>query len=119
MSGEAKTLKQIEAAQSVIRDAMELIATFSPHWDDRETEARFVYVAMTFTLRRLKDVHSELSAACYRATMSPENTTMVSKELFEVVRLFRAIGPTQLSGLLKSRQRHRALQRELAEAEQE
>ena len=117
MSGEVKTLKQLEAAQSVIEDALELLKTFSPRQDDRKTEARFVYAAMTFTRVRLEEVHSELRSALYRATMSPENTAIVSKELFEDVRLFRTIGPAQLSGLLKNRRLHRALQ-ELDEAKQ-
>jgi hypothetical protein len=109
MGGEEKTLKQVEAARSVISDAMELLETFSPR-QDRTAEARFVYAAMTFTRTRLEEVHSELSSALYRATMSPENSTIVSRELFEDVRLFRAIGPAQLSNLLKNRRLHRALQ---------
>jgi hypothetical protein len=117
MSGEEKTLKQVEAARSIIQDAMELLETFSPR-QSRETEARFVYAAMTFTRRRLQEVHSGLNDACYRATMSPENTTIVSKELFEDVRLFRAIGPAQLSNLLKNRRLHRSLQ-ELEGAKQD
>jgi hypothetical protein len=118
MSGEVKTLKQIEAARSVMHDVSELLKTFSPRWDDRETEARFVYAAMTYTRRRLEEVQSALTAARYQAEMSPENTTIVSKELFEDVRLFRAIGPAQLSSLLKNRQLHHALQ-ELDEAKQD
>jgi hypothetical protein len=118
MSGEAKTLKQVEAAQSVIRDAMDLLETFSPRHDNRETEARFVYAAMTYTRRKLEDVHSQLRDAYYRATMTAENTTIVSKDLFEDVRMFRAIGPAQLSSLLKNRRLHRAL-RELDAAKQD
>jgi hypothetical protein len=109
MSGEVKTLKQLEAAQSVIEDALELLKTFSPR-QDRKTEDRFVYAAMTVTRVRLQEVDSELNSAHYRATMSPANTAIVSKELFEDVRLFRAIGPAQLASLLKNRQLHRALQ---------
>lgn len=116
MSDEAKTLKQIEAAQSVTRDALELLETFYPR-RSRETEARFIYAAMTFARSRLQKVYSELNEALYRATISPEHTTIVSKELFEDVRLFRAIGPAQLSGLLKNRRLNRGL-RELDEAKQ-
>jgi hypothetical protein len=96
MSGEVKTLKQIEAARSVLHDAMELLESFSPRHDNRDTEARFVYAAMTYTRRRLEEVQSALTAARYQAEMSPENTT--------------AIGSTKLSSLLKNRKRHRALQ---------
>jgi hypothetical protein len=39
MSGEAKKLTQIEAAQSVVRDVMELLDTYSPR-EDRSAEAR-------------------------------------------------------------------------------
>jgi hypothetical protein len=117
MSGETKTHKQVEAARSVIKDAMELLETFSPR-QDRTAEARFVYAAMTFTRTRLEEVHSELGSALYRATMSPQNTTIVSKELFEDVRQFRAIGPAQLSSLLKNRRLQRALQ-ELEEGKQD
>jgi hypothetical protein len=102
MSGEAKTLTQIEAAQSVVNDALELLDTFYPR-QDRKVEARFVYAAMTVTRRRLREVESELSQAYLRAVTAPENTTIVSKEAFEDVRLFRAIGPTRLSNLLKDR----------------
>jgi hypothetical protein len=102
MSGEAKTLTQIEAAQSVVNDALELLDTYYPR-QDRKVEARFVYAAMTVTRRRLREVESELSQAYLRAAMAPENTTIVSKEAFEDVRLFRAIGPTRLSNLLKDR----------------
>jgi hypothetical protein len=118
MSGEAKTLKQVEAAQSVIEDVLALLETFSPRWADRETENRFVEAAMAITRRRLQEVHSELASAFHRARMSPENTTIVSKELFEDVRLFRAIGPAQLSSLLKNRRLRRSLQ-ELDEAKQD
>jgi hypothetical protein len=114
MSGEAKTLTQIEAAQSVVNDAMELLDTYSPR-QDRRVEARFVYAAMTVTRRRLREVQSELSDAYLRAAMAPENTTIVSKEAFEDVRLFRAIGPTRLSNLLKDRQLFKAA----GEAEQD
>ena len=109
MGGEAKTLKQIEAARSVIRDAMDLLETFCPR-QDRKAEARFVYAAMTVTRRRLEEVSSELRDAHYRAHMSPENTATVSKDLFESVRLFRAIGPARLSNLLANRRLHRSLQ---------
>ena len=109
MSGELKTLKQIEAAQSVIRDAMEILETFYPR-QDRKAEARFVWAAMTVTRRRLNEVSSELSDAHYRAHLSPENNTIVSKALLEDVTLFRAMGPAQLSSLLKNRLLHRALQ---------
>lgn len=117
MGSEEKTLKQVEAARSVISDAMELLKTFSPR-QDRTAEARFVYASMSFARTRLEEIHSELISALYRATMSPASTTIVSKELFENVRLFRAIGPAQLSSLLKNRQLHRALQ-ELEEAKQD
>lgn len=106
MSGEAKTQKQIETAQSVVTDAMELLDTYSPR-QDREVEARFVYAAMTVTRRRLREVQSELFHAGLRAATSPENTTIVSKEAFEDVRLFRAIGPTRLSDLLEKRRKKR------------
>ena len=102
MSGEAKTLKQIEAAQSVVTDAMELLDTYSPR-KDRKVATRFVCAAMTVTRKRLREVQSELYHAYLRAATSPENTTIVSKEAFEDVRLFRAIGPTRLSDLLKER----------------
>lgn len=84
-------------------------------WDGLTSES---YAAMTITRRRLEEVHSELTSALYRATISPKNTTIVSKELFEYVRLFRAIGPAQLSSLLKNRRLHRSLQ-ELDEAKQD
>jgi hypothetical protein len=51
-----------------------------------------------------------MHAASYRAHVPPENTTIVAKELFEDVRQFRAIGPAQLSSLLKNRQLRRTLQ---------
>jgi hypothetical protein len=102
MSGDAKTLTQIEAAQTVVNNALELLDTYYPR-QDRRIEARFVYAAMTVTRRRLREVQSELSHAHFRAAMAPENTTIVSKEAFADVRLFRAIGPTQLSNLLKGR----------------
>ena len=59
MSGEAKTLKQIEAAESVVTDAMELLDTYSPRQDSR-VETRLVYAAMTITRMRLREVQSEL-----------------------------------------------------------
>jgi hypothetical protein len=102
MGGEAKTLKQIEAAESVVADAMELLDTYSPR-RSREVSARFVYAAMTVTRKRLREVKSELFHAHLRAATSPENTTIVSREAFEDVRLFRAIGPARLSDLLKER----------------
>jgi hypothetical protein len=110
MSGEAKTLKQVEAAQSVIRDALSLLETFSPR-QNRETEARFVYAAMTLTRMRLEDVQAELSKARFRATVSPVSAAIVSKEVLEDVRMFRALGPPRLSSLLKSRLLDRARQR--------
>jgi hypothetical protein len=113
MAGEEKTLKQIQAARSVVRDAMDLLETFSLR-QDRNAESRFIYAAMTITRRRLEEVQSGLTDAQYRAHMSLENTAVVSKDLFEDVRLFRTIGPAQLSSLLKNRQLHRILQ-DLAE----
>jgi hypothetical protein len=115
MSGEAKTLTQIEAAQSVVKDAMELLDTYSPR-QDRRVEDRFVYAAMTVTRRRLREVESELFQAYLRAAVAPENTTIVSKEAFEDVKLFRAIGPTRLSNLLKDRQLFKAT-KDLEESE--
>jgi hypothetical protein len=117
MSCETKTLKQIEAARSVVRDTIELLDTYLPR-ENREDGARFVYAAMTITRRRLEEVDSELYHAHHRATESPENTTIVSKEAFEDVRAFRAIGPARLSSLLKNRKLHRSLQK-LEEAKQD
>jgi hypothetical protein len=110
MSGETKTLKQIQAAEAVIRDVMALLETFHPRWDGRKTEARFICAAMMFTHKRLQEVRSELTAAYYRAAMSPDKTTIVSKEAFEDVRQFRTLGPAQLSNLLKNRRFQRRLQ---------
>jgi hypothetical protein len=58
---------------------------------------------MTITRRRLREVDTELFHAYLRASVAPEKTTIVSKEAFEDIRLFRAIGPTQLSNLRKDR----------------
>lgn len=116
MSGEAKTLKQVEAAQLIIRDVMGLLETFRPQ-GSRDTEVRFIDAAMTLSHRRLKSVDAELSDARYRAIVSPENTTIVSKEAFEEVRMFRALGPARLANLLKSRQSDRARKRHKSETE--
>jgi hypothetical protein len=109
LSGEARTLKQIDAARSVIHDALSLLETFSPR-ENRETEARFIYAAMASTRTRLEGVQAELSGARYGATISPVNTAIVSAEVLEDVRVFRALGTARLVNLLKSRLLDRARQ---------
>lgn len=117
MSSEAKTLTQIKAAKSVVADVMDLLDTYSPR-HDRRVEERFVDAAMTVTRRRLREVESELSQAYLRASVAPEETTIVSKEALEDVRLFRAIGPARLSNLLKDRLLFKAT-KDLEEFEQD
>jgi hypothetical protein len=116
VGGEAKTLKQIEAAQSIIRDALSLLETFSPR-QSRETEERFIYAAMTSTRTKLNGVQAELSNARYRAALSPLNATTVSREVLEEVRVFRALGPARLADLLKNRRSDCARQEGEAEVD--
>jgi hypothetical protein len=106
MGGQAKTLKQIDAAKSVVDDVMDLLDTYGRP-ADRKIEGQFLNAVMTIARIRVREIQSELSQAHLRAFTSPEHVTVVDKTTFDHISWFRAVGPTHLSNLLAGR-RNRA-----------
>jgi hypothetical protein len=106
MGGQAKTLKQIDAAKSVVDDVMDLLDTYGRP-TERKIEGLFLNAVTAIARIRVREIQTELSQAHLRAFTSPEHVTVVDKTVLDHLTWFRAIGPAHLSSLLAGR-RNRA-----------
>jgi hypothetical protein len=102
MGREPKTLKQIETAQSVLNDVLEIIAS-----DRRgrrghdDIEGRFRDAVNVIARSRLKEISKILSDAWAHAYESSDQVALVDRSAFEDIRWFRSIGPAKLSKLAR------------------
>jgi len=104
MGREPKTLKQIETAQAVLNDILEIIES-----DRRgrrghgDIEGRFRDAVNVIARSRLKEISKILSDAWAHAFKSSDQVALVDRSAFEDIRWFRSIGPAKLSELARRR----------------
>ncbi|MDA9401505.1 hypothetical protein XH79_22625 [Bradyrhizobium sp. CCBAU 45389] len=102
MGGEPKTLKQIEAAQSVLNDILEIIDNSSRgRRAHNDIEGRFRHAVNVIARSRLKEIDRILSDAWARAHQSSNEIAIVDRSAFDDIRWFRSIGPAKLSKLAR------------------
>ena len=102
MGGEPKTLKQIETAQSVLDDILEIIDNSSRgRRAHNDIEGRFRDAVNVLARSRLKEIGRILSDAWARAYESSNEVAIVDRSAFDDIRWFRSIGPAKLSRLAR------------------
>lgn len=104
MNREPKTLKQIETAQSVLNDVLEIIDSYRRgHRERSDIEGRFRDAVNVIARHRLREISRVLSDAWAHAFQSSDQVALVERSAFEDIRWFRAIGPAKLSKLARRR----------------
>jgi hypothetical protein len=102
MGGEPKTLKQIEAAQSVLNDILEIIDRGGRgRRAHNDIEGRFRDAVNVIARSRLKEISRILSDAWSDAYQSSNQVAIVDRSAFDDIRWFRSIGPAKLSKLAR------------------
>jgi hypothetical protein len=99
---EPKTLQQIETAQSVLNDVLEIIdCDRRGRREHDDIEGRFRDAVNVIARHRLKEISKILSDAWARAFKSSDQVALVDRSAFEDIRWFRSIGPAKLSRLAR------------------
>lgn len=102
MGGEPKTLKQIEAAQSVLRDIFEIIdRSGRGRRAHDDIEGRFRDAVNVIARDRLYEIKRTLSDAWNHAVQLSDQVAIVDRSAFDDIRWFRSIGPAKLSKLAR------------------
>jgi hypothetical protein len=102
LGGEPKTLKQIEAAQSVLNDILEIIdRSGRGRRAHNDIEDRFRDAVNVIARSRLKEISRILSDAWNDAYQSSNQVAIVDRSAFDDIRWFRSIGPAKLSKLAR------------------